>query len=94
MRTSDEMATDIGEEKPVLPVGLSRELHMELPASETGVRMDQPQSRMLVVLSAEELAAAITKAHDVKMNPDDFALKSAHLILSILPPLYYEPRSP
>ena len=52
-----------------------------------------PAPRMLVVLSADELAAAITSAHKVKMDPSDFALKSANLILSILPPLYYEPRN-
>jgi hypothetical protein len=50
-------------------------------------------SRMMVVLSADELAAAITQAHDVKMSPDKFALESAEKILKLLPPLYYEPRS-
>ena len=68
---------------------------MELPASETGVTVDRPalQPKILLVLSAEQLAAAITRAHGVKMNPDDFALKSAEMILKLLPPLYYEPRS-
>jgi hypothetical protein len=47
----------------------------------------------MLILSAEQLAEAITRAHGVKMNPDDFALKSAVMILKILPPLYYEPRS-
>ena len=50
-------------------------------------------SRMMVVLSADELAAAITKAHSVTRDPSDFALKSAKLILELLPPLYYEPRN-
>jgi hypothetical protein len=49
--------------------------------------------RVMLILSAEQLAEAITRAHGVKMSPDDFALKSAVLILKILPPLYYEPRS-
>lgn len=49
--------------------------------------------RMLVVLAAKELAAAITKAHNIKMNPDKFALESAEKILKLLPPLYYEPRN-
>jgi hypothetical protein len=48
---------------------------------------------MMVILSAEELAAAISRAHGVKMNPDEFALKSAEMILQILPPLYYVPRN-
>lgn len=48
---------------------------------------------MMVVLSPDMLAAAITKAHGVKMDPSDFALRSARLILNILPPLYYEPRN-
>jgi len=48
---------------------------------------------MLVVLSAEQLAAAITRAHKVNIEPDTFALKSAELILKILPPLYYDPRN-
>ena len=50
-------------------------------------------SRMMVVLSADELAAAITRAHNIKMSPDKFALESAEKILKLLPPLYYEPRN-
>ena len=49
--------------------------------------------RMMVVLTPDMLAAAITRAHDVKMAPDKFALRSAQLIMNILPPLYYEPRN-
>lgn len=48
---------------------------------------------MMVILSSDELAAAITKAHEIKMPPDAFALKSAEKILKLLPPLYYEPRN-
>jgi len=48
---------------------------------------------MMVVLSADELAVAIAKAHQVKTDPSDFAGKSARLILASLPPLYYEPRN-
>ena len=71
------------------------------PITETGATLENGQEqkvrsrrgRMMVILSAEELAAAISRAHGVKMNPDNFALKSAEIILKILPPLYYEPRS-
>lgn len=71
------------------------------PITETGATsentLDQkeknPPGRLMLILSAEQLAEAITRAHGVKMNPDDFALKSAVMILKILPPLYYEPRS-
>ncbi len=93
--TLPETGMDIGEEKLSPADGSSKQSHINLPASETGIRMgtEQPQARMLVVLSAEELAAAITKAHGVKMSPDDFALKSAKAILEILPALYHEPRN-
>ena len=51
-----------------------------------------PDPQMMLILSADELAAAITRAHDMKMDPDKFALASAEKILKLLPPLYYEPR--
>lgn len=71
------------------------------PITETGAisentsapKAKSPLGRMMLVLSAEQLASAISKAHGVKINPDDFALKSAEMILKILPPLYYEPRN-
>lgn len=67
------------------------------PTSESGEASKttrlQLQAKMLVVLSADELATAIAQAHKVKVDPSNFALKSAELILKILPPLYYEPRN-
>ncbi len=52
-----------------------------------------PGPKMLVVLSADYLASAITLAHEAKMDSSAFALNSARKILDILPPLYYEPRN-
>ena len=36
--------------------------------------------RVMLILSAEQLAEAITRAHGVKMNPDDFALTFDRII--------------
>lgn len=72
------------------------ELIMESGAASENTSPTEMRSlpfRMMVVLSADELAAAITKAHQVKTDPSDFAGKSARLILASLPPLYYEPRN-
>ena len=55
-----------------------------------------PGPRMLVVLGADELAAAIHKAcgmDEARMPVTKFSLETARKALSILPPLYYEPRS-
>ena len=52
--------------------------------------------RMMVILSADELAAAIHKAcgmDETKMPVTKFSLETARKALSILPPLYYEPRN-
>ena len=64
-----------------------------LPPSETGIRL---QPRMLVVLMADELAAALHKAcgmDEKKMAIPKFAQNTAEAVLKLLPPLYYEPRS-
>ena len=65
---------------------------LEHGAAEKTSAHPSPAPKMLVVLSADELAAAITRAHKVTMDPSEFAMKSARLILELLPPLYYEPR--
>ena len=55
-----------------------------------------PLGRMMVILSADELAAAIHKAcgmDENKMPVTKFSLETARKALNILPPLYYEPRS-
>jgi hypothetical protein len=55
-----------------------------------------PMSRMMVILSADELAAALHKAcgmDEKKMGIPAFALVTAEKVIKLLPPLYYEPRN-
>ena len=91
MRTQKGMDMDTGESAPHNGESLNSSAIENLHPSESGIRIE-PTQRMMIVLSADELAVAISEAHKVKQDPSDFALKSAKLILDILPPLYYEPR--
>ena len=66
--------------------------NLSVETAATGI----PVQRMLVVLAADELAAAIHKAcgmDETRMPVTKFSLETARKALNILPPLYYEPRS-
>ena len=55
-----------------------------------------PAPRMMVVLSAGELAAALHRAcgmDEKKMGIPAFAIVTAEKVIKMLPPLYYEPRN-
>ena len=68
----------------------------ELSLSEIGVRVEHPKAKILVVLSDDELAAALHMAcgmDEKKMSIPQFAKNTAKRVLELLPPLYYEPRN-
>ena len=75
------------------------ELTMETGAASENTSPTETRSlpfRMMVVLSADELAAAIHKAcgmDEKKMSIPKFGLTTAQRVMNILPPLYYEPRN-
>ena len=75
------------------------ELITEIGVSSQNTEATETRSlpfRMMVVLSPDDLAAALHKAcgmDEKKMSIPKFALATAQRVMNILPPLYYEPRN-